>query len=139
MKQLFNILFLIGFMVLFVLNLSNCRSSQQEDLAKYLEIDTKRYPLDYGFPFGYFRSTLTPDMTITEVHKQIHGYTKVFQCLENREVYYYYSNDDQRALRFEVWYDEGMFSDIIGEDTNSRTIRIDGCISGQLSDISTFD
>ena len=74
-------------------------------------------------------------MTIAEVHKLVRGYTKVFQCPESFEVYYYYSDDDQKALRFEIWYDEGKFSRIIGEDSDSRTIRIENCNPGRLSEI----
>jgi hypothetical protein len=116
---------------------------QKRVLAQALKIDTEKYPLHRGFPINYYGDTLTPEMTVTEVHQIIRGYHIAFRCGNDTEIYYYYSGDDRRALRFEVWYNQEYnqsrsaygqmkFSSIRGEDSNSRTISIKGCEPGLL-------
>jgi hypothetical protein len=119
-------------LLVLLLSLSACRSQQQQRLAEELGVDTQKYPITYGFPATYYHSILTEDMTIKEVHNLIRGYTKVFRCGDHQETYYYFSDGDRTALRFEVWYDEGKFNGIVGEDSDSRTIRIEDCEPGRL-------
>jgi hypothetical protein len=85
------------------------------------------------FPIGYFDSVLKPGMDISEVHKNVIGYKKVFRCYWGEEIYYYFSSEDDKALRFEIFYDDlGKYKELRSEDQNSRTIRVDNCEPGLL-------
>lgn len=108
-------------------------ATEKAQLAAQLGIDPQtldRYPY---FPLDYFLEVLKPGMSRQEVHQMVRGYKKVFRCGQYAEVYYYYSQDDRRALRMEIIYDEQeRYREIRGEDPDSRTISTTGCIPGQF-------
>src|SRR5262249_46383763 len=110
---------------------------QQRMLAKELGVNIDDYPYPHAFPNGYFYSVLKPGMTIEQVHDIVKGYKKVFNC-GDYEVYYYFSSSDSHALKFESNYDlsadkqDYVFLSLEVEDSNSRTIFVDGCTSGLL-------
>jgi len=70
-----------------------------------------------------------------EVHRLIQGYEVAYRCPHRREVYYYYSSNDNEALRFEVSFDENQrVLGLSGEDSNSRVISINDCSPGWLGE-----
>ncbi len=102
------------------------------DLAQRLGIDRDAYPDEASFPTSYFYETLKPGITtIKEVHEIVREYKLVLQCYRGSEVYYYYSEDDDEALRFEIWYDNGKYSKILGEN-DSFKINTESCGPGLL-------
>jgi hypothetical protein len=107
-------------------------SSEQEILAQEIGIKIDDYPYPNQFPVGYFAFVLKEGMEINDVHEVIKGYTKVFKCSKAfAEVYYYFSDDDTKALRFSVHYDMNLrYIDITSEDSNSHTISLRGCTLG---------
>lgn len=109
------------------------REKMQEDLANELNIKIQDYLPSYSFPVGYFHAVLHSGMHIQDVHEIVKGYQKVLHCDMYSEIYYYFSTDDDEAERIEVFYDEdGFYQWLEGEDSNSRTIRTDGCEPGLL-------
>ena len=87
------------------------------------------------FPIGYFDFVLKPGMDISEVHKIVTGYKMVFRCYWGKEIYYYFSSEDDQALRFQIFYDNlGKYDELRSEDQNSRTIRTDNCENGLLDE-----
>jgi len=83
---------------------------------------------------NYYYSILQPGMNIEEVHGIIKGQKTVYFCGDLIEVYYFYSTDETEALRFEIFYDEnGKYINLLGEDSNSRTINLDNCQLGQIA------
>ena len=113
---------------------------EQKTLAKELGVKISDYPGEGDFPIGYLEAKLNPGMTYEEVHQVIKGYTAVYSCGLNSdfpwEIYYYFSTDDDKAIRYEVLYDiDGILLKTISEDPNSRTIhRGTDCIPGRLGD-----
>jgi len=105
---------------------------EQRNLARELGVNIEDYPYPDKFPTGYFSFVLKSGMSIKEVHSLIRGYTSVFRCDKAfEEIYYYFSNNDSKALRFIVYYDMDFKYDELGtEDENSRTILLDGCAPG---------
>jgi hypothetical protein len=111
----------------------NPYKEQQQNLARELGVTISDYPYPSAFPEGYYYVVLSTDMSIHDVHMTIMGYEKVYHCNTNSEIYYYFSLDDKKALRFEIIYDEqGLFKEFRGEDDDSRTIRLDGCEQGLI-------
>jgi len=112
------------------------RPLQQRTLARRLGIETEGYFPHPNFPFSYYHDRLEKEMTIVEVHQLIQGYTKVLRCGvindSAREIYYYYSNSDYSALRFQVEYYKGKFVWLQGEDEDWRTIRTENCEEGRF-------
>ena len=107
---------------------------KQADLAQRLGIDRDAYPDISTFPINYFLVTLKPGMTKSEVHEIVKEYERVLHCRRYSEIYYYYSKDDDKALRFEVFYDEeGKYFDISGEGDSSK-LYDEGCVPGLLSE-----
>lgn len=109
---------------------------QQRKLAESLGVEIADYPASYAFPAGYFHEILQPGMTLNEVHTIVKGYINVYNC-GYKEVYYYFSNNDNRAIRFEVIYkqvDDGeyLFLKLQTEDDNSRSIHVGNCKSGLI-------
>jgi len=110
---------------------------EQRQLAKELGVKIDDYPSPYAFPDGYFYSVLKPGMTIGQVHNIVKGYRASYNCGLD-EVYYYFSDNDNRAIRFEVDYDyapvgdDYIFINLMTEDDNSRSIHIVGCVPGLL-------
>jgi hypothetical protein len=110
---------------------------QQKELAKDLGVQINDYPASYAFPIGYFHEILKPRMTLEEVHKIIKGYIHVYNCENYKEVYYFFSENDSRAIRFEVTYDQSaagkyVFLNLQTEDDNSRSIHVQECRSGLI-------
>lgn len=107
---------------------------KEKDLAKTLQVDLSSHKEYTGdFPSHYFYLTLKPGMTIGEVHQHVIGYQKVLQCSNRSEIYYYYTQEDDTARRFEILYDEEKrFKTLRGEENDSRTIQTFGCVEGTL-------
>ena len=106
---------------------------EQERLADQLGVRIEDYPGPLLFPLGYYETILNPGMNLNEVHDAIRGYEKVFHCGIYSEIYYYFSEDDRKAIRFVIVYDEeGKYRFIEGEELDSRTIRLDGCVPGLI-------
>jgi hypothetical protein len=100
---------------------------ERAKLARSIGVNIEDYPYPALFPVPYFSKILMPGMSVAEVHQVVRGYKKVYRCRE-REVYYYFSNDDKRALRFEVLYDSNYrYEEVESEDDNSQTISIKDC------------
>ncbi|HVN53757.1 MAG TPA: hypothetical protein VMT46_05455 [Anaerolineaceae bacterium] len=115
----------------------NPYKSKQDSLANELGVKVTDYPYQHSFPAGYFNEILKSGMTVDEVHKIIKGYEKAYRCRSPvetyyyREVYYYYSLEDTKALRFQVFFDkQEKFTRLEGEDDDSRTILIKDCELG---------
>lgn len=108
--------------------------AQQEKLATELGVNISDYPGPRSFPTGYFYTTLNSEMTVEEVHKIVKGYEKVLICTTPSEVYYYFSQDDTKALRFEIVYYRGKYHDMLGEGDSAGRLSIEGCIPGQMID-----
>lgn len=105
----------------------------QERLAEQLGVRIEDYTDPLLFPAGYYYTILKPGMNLNEVHNAIQGYEKVFHCGIYSEIYYYFSKDDSKAIRFVIVYDEeGKYRFIEGEEPDSRTIRLDGCVPGLI-------
>lgn len=107
-------------------------NARERDLAQRLGIDRDAYPGKGSFPISYFYDTLKPGVTtIKEVHEIVTEYELVLRCYGTWEVYYYYSKDDDTALRFEIWYDGGKYAKMLGED-DSYKINTESCGRGLL-------
>jgi hypothetical protein len=93
---------------------------------------------DYGlyFPLDYFQAKLQSGASLDEVHAIIKDYKKAFHCGYDREIYYYYYTEDNRALRISVTYEpDGMILlGIVGEDWNEGGISTQGCEPGRFGD-----
>lgn len=107
---------------------------QQRELAGELGVRTADYSIPDTFPIGYFRAELQSGMPAADVHAIVRGYEAAYRCEEHAwEVYYYFSRDDARALRFLVAYDSDLRFEYLGtEDSGQRTISVDGCAPGRL-------
>lgn len=117
----------------------NPYEAQQVALARTLGVEINDYPYPGAFPEGYFYSKLRPGMEIKQVHNVVKGFDKVFRCrvpaesYYYKEVYFYFGDDNTDALRFMIFYDpRGDFERLQSEDTDSRSIRIDGCEEGRI-------
>ena len=104
----------------------------ERDLADQLGVSISDYPLPQLFPVGYFRDILRTSMSVAEVHATIRGYTRVLHCGDHKEVYYFYTTNDRTTRRFQVWYKDGHFNVLEGEDSNSHTIHVGDCEVGML-------
>lgn len=134
MIRLIKISFIPMFLVLLLVG-CNTRHKQQEKLANSLGVQIEDYPYPSSFPNGYFYIKLQSGMTINEIHAIVQGYENVYHCGDYSEIYYYYSQEDNKALRFELLYDEqGRFKQLRGEDDDSRTIRTEGCMPGLIDE-----
>jgi hypothetical protein len=125
----------ISLLVLCSLTISSCRYRRgQLELAEQLNVTIGDYPYTDIFPAGYFDTILIPGMPIEEVHEKVLGYEKVIHCGTYKEVYYYFGTEDDKALRFEVLYDDDFgYEKLETEDDDSRTIYTKGCVKGLLS------
>ena len=124
-------------LVWFFLQNTNPYQSKQDKLAIEMGVKIADFPYEKSFPASYFNEVLKPGMTIGEVHRIIKGYEKAYRCrspLETyyyREVYYYYSTEDTKALRFQIFYDkQEKYTRLEGEDADSRTILTNDCELG---------
>ncbi len=110
---------------------------QQRKLAENLGVQMNDYAASYAFPVGYFHEILKPGMTLEEIHKLVKGYASVYSCGYS-EVYYYFSKNDSRAIRFEINYDQPsagvyVFLSLQTEDDNSHSIHMHACKLGPLA------
>jgi YD repeat-containing protein len=104
--------------------------NKQEVVAKSLEVNIEDYVYPMGFPIGYFYSVLKPGMPYDEVHSIVRGYEGGYRCYAFTEIYYYFSVDDNDAIRFRLTYDDqGRYTEMDGEDPDSRTLGLGpGCL-----------
>lgn len=130
------LLFLILLLVMSRGVIAIIESKKQQYLAQRLGVEINAYPPTSAFPINYFVSELEPGVTtIKEVHAIVKQYERVLHCRKYAEIYYYFSNDDNAALRFQIFYDEnGKYSKIIGEDDDSATLYTAECVPGLLSE-----
>jgi hypothetical protein len=127
----------VGALLLLLAACGPPHSQQQEALAEALGIRVEGQTYSAIFPLDYFRTRLhRGTSTIDEVHEVMQGYERVLNCSDGgqREVYYYYSTEDNKALRIEVWYTGGRLLDLNTEDDDSRTIQVKGCIPGRFGE-----
>jgi hypothetical protein len=107
---------------------------EQAELAEHLGDDVEGYFPAPSFPKNYFYSTLKPGMTKATVHKIVVEYKAVFTCSKFSELYYYYSVNNSKAVRFKIIYDfDEKYYKIMGEDDSSN-LYDDGCIPGRSDD-----
>lgn len=107
---------------------------KERDLAQRLGIDIDAYPHISRFPKSYFLIVLKPDMTRKEVHEIVKEYEQVLHCRRSSEIYYYYSKNDAKALRFKVVYDfDGRYVKLMGEDDSTMLVD-EGCAPGLLDE-----
>jgi hypothetical protein len=109
-------------------------SIDRKNLASELRVNLSDYP-QLGFPMNYFYEVLKPGMSSEEVHKIVIGYKAVFLCDGNKEFYYYFSTDEDKADRFLVGYDaNGKLKYTMSEDQNSRILQnsVGNCKPGRL-------
>lgn len=108
---------------------------QRRELAQRLNIAVDSPYLDtQSFPENYFWETLKEGMTKKEVHEIVKGYELVLHCPRYAEIYYYYSDQTDKAVRFEILYDEdGKFTKLMGEG-DSNTLDDYGCVPGLLGE-----
>lgn len=105
---------------------------EQAGLAEKLGENVENYFPAKSFPKNYFYSILQKGMTKADVHKIVVGYEAVFTCSQYSELYYYYSVNDSKALRFKIFYDSsGKYYKILGEDDSSK-LYDEGCFPGRL-------
>lgn len=125
---------LFSFLWILPTSKANARRGQQQELARNLGVRINDYPYPTDFPAGYFYAVLKPGMTYKDVHNIVRGYQSVYQCYGTDEIYYYFSNNGDEALRFALYYDkQGNFVELQGEDPNSRTLGLGpGCSIGPL-------
>lgn len=106
----------------------------RRQLAQELGVNIDDFENPYSFPSNYFDSLLQPGMSIAEVHSIVRGYKTVLHCGNTREVYYFFSNMKEDAVRLEFIYSEsGQFKWRGGEDSDSHSIFIEGCSPGLIS------
>jgi len=109
-------------------------AQKQKKLATDLNVKIEDYSYPLVFPLGYFESKLRPGMTVVEVHSIMTHYEIVFNCNERSELYYFFTVDDDKAVRFRIRYEGDSYIDIQGEDDDSRRFSRDGCKVGLLGE-----
>lgn len=127
---------------LFVLALTACgptREEQRQALADELGVELASYRYLTVFPFEYLEENLEKGAPIDEVHSVVRGYERVVQGHEGgtAEVYYFYTSDDDTAVRIEVGYDHDLkLRSLMSEDEDSGGIYIGGCTEGRIGEPS---
>jgi hypothetical protein len=110
---------------------------QRNTLAAELGVDLWSWPRPAAFPLGYFFSVLEEGMPRQKVHQIAKGYERVLRCGPDsrgftQEVYYFYSDRDDKALRMQIEYDaQGDLYRVQGEDSNSRVFSVRNCQPGR--------
>jgi hypothetical protein len=118
--------------ILFACN-SNPYHKQQQALAEQLGVKIEDYPYPRIFPHYYFSEILRTGMSPKEVHNIVKGYDEIFVCGDYKEIYYYFSRNDDKALRLQIFYDnDHKYVSLQGEDDNSRYIKTEDCIYGGM-------
>lgn len=132
-KLIITILFLLLITACALTMTNNNFQAKQEALAKVLNVKINDYPDTERFPLGYYESVLVPGMSVHDVHALIKGYDIVYNCYGTDELYYYFSKDENDAVRFKIYYStQQTYENILGEDNNSRTLSVGECIKGPL-------
>jgi hypothetical protein len=108
---------------------------KQHNLGEFYGVSVDDYPPSEIFPIGYFRDLLVPGMSIQEVHNEITGYEKVIHNKTLAEIYYYFYEDDSKAIRIKLRYDDnGLFTDLTGEDKDSGMFSTKNYQLGQIEE-----
>lgn len=111
----------------------------QRRLADQLDVNVKDYSGQYTFPVSYFRTVISQEMNIEDVHKIVTGYEQVFQCGES-EVYYYFNTSDDNALKFKIYYEQRdlsgkrKFLSVFFNSEYPNIVSSDGCAPGLLEE-----
>ncbi len=128
---------IIIIVALFIVSISGYISHRlkQEHLARELGVRIHDYPGEDIFPVGYFEKVLEPGLTVDQVHNMVKGYTNVFHCSKDIELYYYFSADDDKATRFAILYtNDGKLHEVISQDPNSHTLNSVVCDPGLIEE-----
>ncbi len=136
---------LLSALTLMVLFLSSCIETYPRELRKEQELMAQELGVeieDYGpairFPWGYLRARLTPGMSAQEVHQIIPKHEAGYRCRTDSipsEIYYFFSKEDDKAVRIEVVYDEyERYQFLRPEDRNSTRISVENCEPGYLGE-----
>ena len=142
MRMLFQ---LLSRLTLIALLLTSCIETYPRELREKQELMAQELGVkvnDYGpairFPWGYLRVRLIPGMSVKQVHQIIPNYEAVYRCETDSipsEIYYFFSKDDDKALRIEVVYDEHKrYQFLRPEDKNSAKISVRNCEPGYLDE-----
>ena len=142
MRMLFR---LLSILTLIALLLTSCIETyprelreKQELMAQELGVKVNDYSPAIRFPWGYLRVRLIPGMSVKQVHQIIPKHEAVYRCKTDSvpsEIYYFFSKDDDKALRIEVVYDEHKrYQFLRPEDKNSARISVRNCESGYLDE-----
>lgn len=113
------------------------RIGQRNTLATELGVNLWSWPRPAAFPLGYFFDILEQGMSRQRVHHIVQGYEHVLRCGPDsrgytREVYYFYADRDDKALRMQIEYDtQGYLYRVQGEDPNSRVFSVTNCQPGR--------
>jgi hypothetical protein len=109
---------------------------QQALLAQELGVDVEDYGPAIRFPLGYLESRLTSGMSTREVHQLMPRHAAVYRCQNEtgtvyREVYYFFSEEPNKAVRIEVIYTEnGRLNEIRPDNRISSKLGVFGCDPG---------
>jgi hypothetical protein len=138
------LLFLLMIMLTAMLAVSTARlrdsvvlTRQRSALAAELGVELRRWPWPTSFPVSYFFSVLEKGTPRREVHQIVRSYERVLRCGPDsrgftQEVYYFYSDRDDKALRMQIEYDtQGHLYRVQGEDPNSRVFSVTNCQAGR--------
>jgi len=142
MRMLFR---LLSIFTLIALLLTSCIETYPRELREKQELMAQELGVkvnDYGpairFPWGYLRVRFIPGMSVKQVHQIIPKYEAVYRCKTDSipsEIYYFFSKDDDKALRIEVVYDEHKHYQFLRpEDKNSAKISVRNCEPGYLDE-----
>ncbi len=113
----------------------NPRLWQQRALAEKWNVEIENYPHPHYFPYGYFEEILEPGTGINEVHQAIVDYQRVMYLRSGTfdyELYYYYTQQDRKALRIQVIYKDGQLEELRTEDSNSPSFSNNNYNEGLL-------
>jgi hypothetical protein len=126
---------LLFFLVLILVCCTNANYIYSDGQSKWATengVKQEDYPYPSVFPVYYFDSILAPGDSLEKVHNIIKGYEKVYHCSYS-ELYYFFSSDSSKALRFMVLYDKDKkYSRLTLEDKNSTNLDTMGCVADGL-------
>lgn len=132
------ILTIISFVLLIVVIMfvwhSVVRQEERKELSDVLGVDSRNY--SNSFPIDYFLSKLKDGMSIDQVHQLVIGFTKAYSCGESSELYLYYDESIEKALRFSILYDKEVglnYLSLMYADQNSGYPNVNDCSEGLLS------
>jgi len=130
------ILFITCLCLFLVVTLLICKKEQnsykdeQQKWAQKHGVKIEDYPYPAVFPVYYFVGNLKKGDSIEKVHDLLQDYEKVYHCDKDAELYYFFSSDNSKALRFVIIYDENIrYKSISTEDKNSGFLDTFGCVA----------